>query len=158
MLTLVLSVVFFGIGLLLFYIAHSRRSKAKQAQGWPSVMGKVVESRLEQYQTHDQENRSVMAWRPRVNYYYAVAGQQFQGFLTPRGTHRPYAEKTIARFPAGSQVPVYYNPVQPAESILEQDSGSGYIFMYVMAGFFVLVSGLCFLLALAFLALRSRGM
>jgi heme/copper-type cytochrome/quinol oxidase subunit 2 len=157
MFSLLITVVFFGIGVLLFFIAHNKRKKAKAAQTWPSVPGQVVESRIEQFQKQDENDKWYTAWRPQIVYNYAVSSRPFQGNLTSSGYSRQQAEQTVARYPVGCQMPVFYNPLNPAEAMLERTSATGYIFMYILAGVFILVSGLAFLMAIAFMALRSKG-
>lgn len=54
---------------------------------------------------------------PLVLYTYCVNGTTFRGSRV--GVEVADAESTVARYPAGSAVVVYYDPRDPSESILE---------------------------------------
>lgn len=60
---------------------------------------------------------------PLVLYTYCVDGATFRGSRVHAEARRRRnaldAEATVARYPAGTSVVVYYDPRDPAESILE---------------------------------------
>ena len=103
-----------------------RRSKmrdtAKQAaQDWSSTMGVVITSTVQVKRSY--KSRSEI---PVVVYQYQVDGKPYTGQVVKAGEQffsvRIYgdAQKTVARYPVGAQVMVYYNPANPAESALER--------------------------------------
>lgn len=110
-----------GVGVFIY-----RRSKMKDvakqaAQSWSSTMGAVVMSTIQVKRT--SRSRSEI---PVVVYQYQVNGTPYTGQIIKAGEQyfsvRLYgdAQKTIARYPVGAQVMVYYNPANPAESALER--------------------------------------
>lgn len=112
--------------LVLLGIFIYRRSKmrdvAKQfAQDWSSTMGVVITSTIQVKRSY--KSRSEI---PVVVYQYQVDGKPYTGQVIKAGEQyfsvRLYgdAQKTIARYPVGAQVMVYYNPANPAESALER--------------------------------------
>lgn len=112
--------------LVLFGIFIYRRSKmrdvAKQsAQDWSSTMGVVITSTIQVKRSY--KSRSEI---PVVVYQYQVNGKPYTGQVVKAGEQyfsvRLYgdAQKTIARYPVGAQVMVYYNPENPQESALER--------------------------------------
>ena len=121
--TAVIPLVIVG-GLVVFLVRRSRQSgEARQAaQVWPSAAGTVLMSTI-QIRRSGRHSRSEV---PVVVYQYHVNGQMYQGnriragdqFLTVRVAGQ--AQATLARYPAGAPVTVYYNPVNPAESALER--------------------------------------
>jgi Protein of unknown function (DUF3592) len=56
---------------------------------------------------------------PLVFYAYQVDGEVFQGHRVRRTNGACNASTTIARYPAGSSVVVWYDPTDPANSALE---------------------------------------
>ncbi|MBN2004018.1 MAG: DUF3592 domain-containing protein [Anaerolineae bacterium] len=111
------------LGLLGFYVY--RRSKQAGAirqasQSWPSVSGKVLESRF------GFRLGSRVTVVPYVLYEYNVGGRLYQAqqiragdniFLVRNGQ---YASRVIDQYPEGALVTVYYNPDSPAEAALER--------------------------------------
>lgn len=160
MLSLLIAVVFFAVGILLIFVAYTNRKKAQAAHAWPSVPGQIIESRLVQYEKYDggaDGQQRLTAWQPRIVCQYAVAGRPLQCGLGPSPDTRAFAERMVERYRVGAQAQVYFNPENPAEAMLERPSGSGYIFMYVMAGVFLFISALAMLMAVAAWVLRSKG-
>ncbi|MBK8616580.1 MAG: DUF3592 domain-containing protein [Anaerolineales bacterium] len=110
-----------GIGF--FFYKRNQKSTAyrQTAQTWPAVTGTVLMSTI-QSKRIGQSHKTY----PVVIYQYVVNGQGFQGqtirageqFLSARVAGQPQA--TVARYPVGASVPVYYNPANPAESVLER--------------------------------------
>ncbi len=79
---------------------------------------------------------------PEVSYEYTVNGQTYQGNrFWPEKLQISHADKiqsTIAEYPVGSQVIVYYNPQNPADAYLQPLKGSAPNQMMIMAMIFAL--------------------
>lgn len=96
----------------------------RAAQGWPSAEGVVEKWTVEE---GTDEGRQVFT--PFVSYLYVVDGQLYRGsnrYLHDGGSggfdHFPdkeFARQTLARYPVGKDVKVYYDPVDPADAALE---------------------------------------
>lgn len=77
-------------------------------------------------------------FRSRVIYSFGADGQIYGGDRVAFGAN---AASTLAglisgaadRYPAGSEVTVYYNPDNPAESVLERRA-AGLVIIWVLAG------------------------
>jgi hypothetical protein len=105
-----------------FVFRDRRRSRA--ALAWPSTAGRIVESRVEEKRLPG--DRPDVRFAPRIAYEYAVDGRTYRSeqitfagafwTLAPQG-----AAAKVARYPAGKDVTVYYNPRRPAESVLERE-------------------------------------
>jgi hypothetical protein len=110
-----------GIGYF-FYKRNQKSTAYRQiAQTWPSTTGTILVSTI-QSKRIGQSHKTY----PVVVYQYAVNGQGFQGQTIKAGEHLLNArlpgqpQATVARYPVGAIVPVYYNPANPAESTLER--------------------------------------
>ena len=94
------------------------RRKVAQAAIWPSTMGTVTLSRI---QMRSSGEGGTTAY-PLVQYAYQVIGQPYEGSKVMPGPDvgGSGAHKVVARYPAGAQVMVYYNPEKPSEALLER--------------------------------------
>jgi hypothetical protein len=98
--------------------------KARQSQAWSSAGGTVLKSRISRSSTF-MKGRNVTRYTPLVDYEYSVNGKQYKGKQIMFGRAPAYlsegrAQAYMDRYPAGSQVTLFYNPSQPRESVLER--------------------------------------
>ncbi len=113
--------IFVGLGIFLYRRSQQAKVAKESAQSWTSTMGVVTMSTIQVKYTN--RSRSEI---PVVAYQYQVGGKSYTGQVIKAGEQyfnlRVYgdAQKTIARYPVGAQVMVYYNPSNPAESALER--------------------------------------
>jgi hypothetical protein len=110
-----------GVG----YFLHRRNQKSmayrQSTQTWLNTTGTILMSSVQS--SHSGNSHSIY---PVVVYSYAVNGQSYQSqriragdqFLTVRVAGQ--AQATVARYPIGKSVTVYYDPANPAESALER--------------------------------------
>jgi hypothetical protein len=112
------------IGGLVFYLyRQNKRSAAVRAaaQAWSDTTGTVVSSTIKVRRTG--RSRSEV---PVVVYQYVVNGHTYHGETLRAGDRffsvrlAGQARESMARYPAGASVKVYYNPADPAESALER--------------------------------------
>src|SRR5215207_4543380 len=101
------------LGIILF-----TRRKVAQASNWPFTMGRVTLSTLEMRSSSEGGSTPY----PVVHYSYQAIGQPYQGSKVMAGPDvgGSGAHKVVARYPAGAQVMVYYNPQKPSEALLER--------------------------------------
>lgn len=129
---LILNVIFLGI---LFFM---RRKMAAVSQ-WPSTMGTVTSSYLEQRHSSDSGYTNY----PVVEYSYQVGGQSHQGMKIAPGPEvgGTGAGKVVARYPAGAQVMVFYNPQNPSEAVLETKAPAQWIMWLILVIFDCVLCG-----------------
>ena len=103
-----------------------RRSRAVRslAAEWPNTRGTVLSATVQVSHNGTSPHEA-----PLVFYTYQVNGQVFQGHRVRVGDESgrvrvtgaaSSAATTVARYPAGSCVEVYYDPLNPANSALER--------------------------------------
>jgi hypothetical protein len=99
---------------ILFFTQRQVRTISK----WPSVRGTVLSSRVE---LRESGEGGVME-HPAVVYSYEVKGETYKGERIAPGPSLSGsgAKQVVARYPAGNQVNVYYNPKDPSDSVLER--------------------------------------
>ena len=116
----VLVVSLAGFGLLFFGVAHLR--KARASWDWERVPGQILTSSIEKVfdRMEDQQVSKV-----KILYSYSVNGRTYKSaqFRLRRSDAnvRSFLEarEFSERFPAGSTVEVYVNPLDPADSVLQ---------------------------------------
>jgi hypothetical protein len=91
-------------------------------RNWPSVPGSITSSRVQEHESMDSHGRTSVTYRPVIKYAYAVAGTQYDGERIGNGVYpgfTPWGARRMEKpFPRYAKVPVYYNPANPARSIL----------------------------------------
>ena len=129
---LILNVIFLAI------IFFMRRRMAAVSQ-WPSTMGTVSTSYLERRSSSDSGYTNY----PVVQYSYQVSGQAYQGMKIAPGPEvgGTGAGKVVARYPAGAQVMVFYNPQSPSDSVLETKAPAQWILWLILIIFDLVLCG-----------------
>jgi Protein of unknown function (DUF3592) len=128
-----------------FAWAHMRAvGKAKAAETWPTVPGRVVSCRVDVEESSDNDGNSTTWYNPVVTYGYSVAGRELQGtrlrFGNYRSASRKKAEAALAPYAEGTAPLVRYNPDKPDECVLEtKKPGPAYLLMAAVGLIFVVV-------------------
>lgn len=115
------------LGLLLVSNLRSARKGSVSAQ-WPIAPGRIVSSQVTSHRSLDSDGTHTTIYSPEVVYQYVVGAQQLTSdnvsFSGVAGTSwSSGAEATVARYVPGTTVQVFYNPVNPAEAVLEHTAG-----------------------------------
>jgi hypothetical protein len=143
-------------GGLVLYLAYVR-GQVRSSLRWPSAVGMVTGTAARAHRT----DGSTSHYFPTVSYAYAVAGRQFTGSRVafgPAAHLRGYAtaEQAMAHYTIGGQLPVYYNPRNPGEAVLERRGATAMV--WVVAGFvFLLTATVPICMVIAALAAMSGG-
>ena len=71
---------------------------------------------------------------PVVQYSYQVGGQAYQGMKIAPGPEvgGTGARKVVARYPAGAQVMVFYDPQNPSDAVLEKKAPAQWLFWLLL--------------------------
>ena len=120
------------LGLLLGAAVY-KTLQVRAAREWPSAAGKVVVSKAEvrKVKVMDSDRAEGHRFEERnfanVTYEYSVAGKKLRNNRVSIGEDLGNFEvaETLAKYPAGAIVPVYYNPRHPNEAVLERDLPKG---------------------------------
>jgi hypothetical protein len=127
----------------LFGFFHGLR-RAAALHRWPQVTGRIVQSRVHQFQVRRDKPKRTMrgtqlmttSYMPVVEYAYSVVGRQFTSRSIWADTEvsgsQAYARGIAARYPVGANVTVRYDPDKPSRSALEI-GGRGHWFLLLGA-------------------------
>jgi len=118
---------------LLLGAAVYKTLQVRAARAWPSVAGKVVASGAEVRKVKVMDSNRAEGHRfeernfANVVYEYPVAGKKLRNNRVSIGEDLGNFEvaETIAKYPVGAVVTVYYNPRDPKEAVLERDLPKG---------------------------------
>jgi uncharacterized protein DUF3592 len=119
-------------GLILFAAAY-KYLQVRAAGNWPSTPGRVVVSTSEvrNLRVLDDSHEDGRSFEPRnfanIVYEYTVSGQKLTNNRVSIAEDRGNFEvaETIARYPVGAAVTVYYNSLHPRDAVLERDLPKG---------------------------------
>ena len=115
-------IIFIVGGLLLAAFSFQRVSLIQSSRLWPTVDGKILSSALEERPVF-LKGTFGKEYFARVWFVYQVEGKKYiscnlsftQGFM-----RKPEAaEGIVQRYPAGKDVSVYYDPVNPEQAVVE---------------------------------------
>lgn len=118
---------------LVLVVAVYKTLQVRAAREWPSTPGRVVVSASElrdvKVLDSERETGSKLEQRNFANivYEYSVSGQKFSNNRVSIGEDRGNFQvaETIAKYPVGTDVTVYYNPLHPRDAVLERDLPQG---------------------------------
>jgi hypothetical protein len=118
---------------LILVAAGYKYLQVRAASDWPSTLGKVMisGSEVRDVKVMDDTRADHRGVEQRnfanIVYEYTVSGQKLRNNRVTIGEDRGNFEvaETIARYPVGTAVTVYYNPRHPRDAVLERDLPKG---------------------------------
>lgn len=136
---ILLNAIFLGI-------IFSTRRKMAAVEQWPSTLGTVLTSTLERRRSG---NNSGYTNYPVVQYSYRVGGQMYQSMKLAPGPEvgGSGAGSVVARYPAGAQVMVFYNPQAPSDAVLEKKASAQWVMWLVLVVANLMLCGMASLFA-----------
>jgi hypothetical protein len=122
--------------------AGSKLLEVYRARNWLLTTGIVKRSEVRSHKHTAISEGQQFTSEPLVMYEFTVGGEKI------RGTRIDFAEKisgpdigpTLARYPVGKSVTVYYNPQNPKQAVLERDMpvliwvGAGCLMLFFLGG------------------------
>lgn len=114
---------------LIVFAALYKYMEVSEAARWPGTPGRVVVSTSEARRVKAGPNSSDTQTRnfAKIVYEYTVAGRKHRCDRVSIGENLGDFEvaETIARYPVGKAVTVYYKPTEPAKAVIERDVPPG---------------------------------
>ena len=129
------SFVCIGLAVLFVAIWFRVRQRAQRTETWSSVTGTVNESRAVLSSDPEAAGDALV-----LTYTYVAAGRSFQGHEVSMGGISN-VRKTAAKYTAGTQVIVYYDPQEPQSAVLERGSSGSWMWLAFAAGALVIALG-----------------
>jgi hypothetical protein len=118
---------------LILVAAGYKYLQVRAASDWPSTPGKVIVSTSQLRDvavlddTREDRKRTEQRNFANIVYEYTVSGQKLTNNRVDIGENRGNFEvaETIARYPVGTAVMVYYNPRHPRDAVLDREMPKG---------------------------------
>jgi len=147
-----LAAILVGVGAFVQY--GMQRQQIGASMRWPTVLGRITDIGIvaEQRQEDDDDDSRVRirtVYRSDVQYAYAVNGREFHSNAWKWGWTAFYPDEASARAPVakytvGASVPVFYNPENPEEAILEPGNKDGRGAQLVFGAIFAVAGAVMF--------------
>lgn len=101
--------------------------EARSASHWPQTTAKILKCGTEARHHQFSGEATTVTNVPVVDYEFTANGRTFRGNRISIGddTGGAHTEATLARFPVGATVPVYYDPADPTHCVLIRDIPKG---------------------------------
>ncbi len=124
--------VLFILNAIFLAVIYFMRKKMAEVSQWPSTMGTVVMSTIDRRSTSDGYTDY-----PVVQYSYQVNGQAYQNTKLAPGpvVGGSGARGVVAKYPAGAQVMVFYNPQNPSDAVLERKATAQWLMWLLLVIF-----------------------
>jgi Protein of unknown function (DUF3592) len=91
----------------------------RQTAPWKSTKSRIVSSEVETYTDTDASTHShTRFYQAVIEFAYEVEGQEYHNTVSESGTSQASATAEAARYPAGTELDVYYDPENPTNSAL----------------------------------------
>jgi len=107
------------------WIAVFNLRQARASASWPTAAGRIVRSDVVKemlYPGRARTGTKVAAYRPVVEFEYAVSGQKYRSDHVQFGAivkgEEADARARLAPYPLGRELPVRYDPARPATAVL----------------------------------------
>jgi len=122
------SVILAGIGIGISVVALGLQRQVRASQHWLSAPGQILAAQAEEFQSwasRDSSRGAGTLFYPSVVYKFQVDGGQVISDRVSFGWDmgwpaERFFQKRLERYPEDSLVTVYYNPLNPAECVLER--------------------------------------
>jgi hypothetical protein len=131
--TVIIGFVLVILNVVFLAVIYFMRRKMAVVRQWPSTMGTVMASTLEWRSSSEGGSTAY----PVVQYSYQVNGRAYQSYKLAPGPEvgGTGAKKVVARYPAGAQVMVFYDPQNPSDAVLERKAPAQWLMWLLLVIF-----------------------
>lgn len=146
-LVLIVGMIFFVSGFLLLIYNLRSIIRAKSSKNWEKANGLVLDSKLVDFSMTGDSSHS---YKPKVEYGYMINEKEFRSKRIYFGSNimssfkKGKSIRIVNKYPKGTKITVYYNPLNEKLSVLETGIKSELVFGIVF-GFLFLGLGYLFL-------------
>jgi len=143
----------FGLAGVLIWNFFDIRKREHESVRWPTVMGRITRSMVSEQIEEDRNSsygRQVVKYVPAIQFGYRIGGRDYFSSTRKWGWDELYPDRErpeaiVAQYPKGASVPVYYNPAEPENAVLEPANRMGSVVPLFAAAVFALPGALFFL-------------
>lgn len=126
----------------LSFITFVKWREVRALSHWLPTQGRVISSRVEAREVRssgvgsDSSDTTEMRNFPAITFEYKVGGKKFQSsrYSVQENLGNFEVAETLARFPRGADVTVFYNPADPGKAVIERTMPDGaFKFMFQLS-------------------------
>ena len=123
------------------YFSVKNAISAQASNSWPQVQAKVT-----RFQVTSSHRKYHTDYSPSVEYQFSVNGSTYTGKRFTFGSNPTERSQLDVEqeygttYRIGSEIPVYYDPVNPNESVIQKGSGIS-VYLFVLIGPALLIFG-----------------
>ena len=108
--------------------------QVRHAAAWPSTRGRITRSKLRAQHHRQSADVTKVSNTADVEFEFALGDRVFRGTRIAIGEiAEGRLEETLNHYSVGAMVPVYYDPKNPENAVLERDSPLPVAWLYVIA-------------------------
>jgi hypothetical protein len=142
----IIGLLFMLIGGAVISWSSRATTKIPTSKTWPTTRGTVLSSAVVVDSTSPGGSNKDR-YEADVRYRFAVNGQTYESNVIVPGVPKSFADRTMAdkalgAYPKDGDVTVYYDPANPARSVLEHGSPTQNIGLTTLTGSMFLLMGL----------------
>jgi hypothetical protein len=142
--------IFLAFGLMGTYVGVSAYLDVQEVDDWPSTTGTVTDVGVsENFVSGHKGSSSHYEYYPQVAYTYQVDGATYYGndLAKIQSSYQSYADAQghLDQYGVGSEVTVYYNPDDPNEAVLEQNSQTEALLFPGIGALFLVIGAVGFI-------------
>lgn len=119
-----------------------KMGEVRRAARWPSAQARIVRSKLRTVATKTADGSASRGNMPDIEYVFSVDGSEYHGKRISIGEIKPDSPAVgaaLERYQVGRTGPVFYDPDNPKEAVLERDPPANPRTMYAIAAGVMLV-------------------
>src|SRR5207237_9304824 len=133
------SLMIIAIPILIAGVILRKTIQLRDAASWPSTRARIVKSQTRAvHQRHAGEVTQVTNV-PDIEYEFSLGDRIIRGTRIGLGETAD-TEEALNRYPVGLTVPVYYDPKDPQQAVLQRDPPDPIVCLYLIAAT-VLIAG-----------------
>lgn len=136
--------IFVIAAIVFFALAARSNSAVGPTRNWATASATILNATVEANTGTTVDGDVSTTYYPKVLYEYQVNGQTYRNDKRVLGSEvgkglKSWAERDIANYQRGTTVPVFYNPANPAEAVLERTVPNT-VFFNALAVLFVVIA------------------
>ena len=140
----IVKIIFIVVGVACLGVAAHQVTLGGQSKSWAITKGVIISSYVDGVASNAPHSGS--NYMPNVKYKFQAEGADHVGDKVSLGATKSYSKKSMAKkvtekYPVKKIVTVYYEPMNPQNSVIETGADYPYIVMFVGAGLAMLFVG-----------------
>jgi len=136
---IVMSLIIIAIPIVIAGLILRKATQLRYAASWPSTRARIVKSAPRTVHRRHAGEVSQVTNVPDIEYEFSLGDRRVRGSRIGLGEVSD-TEEALKRYPVGATVPVYYDPKDPQQAVLQRDPPIPLAWFYLIAAA-VLVAG-----------------